>query len=265
MLAAAAEVGARVDEQVDEAVEARPRRRAARRGRRGPPSRGRSRAPRSRSRRSSRRRARAAPGAARRRPPAATWRRGDRPRSFVTRLQNWRTRPTAPCDAAGHRCGYDSSHVPGASRAEPGGRAPALPRVPARRRAALEHRPRRSDRPGAVRGPVPADRLRDHARLPPAADPPLLPDAPLGRVRAGDPRLDGRPGPGHVLGRRPSQAPCAHRPARAIRTRRTGTAAGCAARSPGSGTRTWAGSSTAPGRPSTAATRASSTRTAGCG
>ena len=40
---------------------------------------------------------------------------------------------------------------------------------------------------------------------------------------------------------------------------------GAAARSPGSGTRTWAGCSTPPAPPSTRATRATSTRTAACG
>ena len=68
-------------------------------------------------------------------------------------------------------------------------------------------------------------------------------------------RLDGGPGPGHRLGRRPPQAPRAHRrggrPALAARPRRR-----AAARSPGSGTRTWAGCSTArPGRPRAATRR----------
>ena len=40
---------------------------------------------------------------------------------------------------------------------------------------------------------------------------------------------------------------------------------GGSARSPGSGTRTWAGCSTSPAPPSTRATRATSTRTAACG
>ena len=52
---------------------------------------------------------------------------------------------------------------------------------------------------------------RDHDRLPPPAHPPRLPDPQAGRVRARRGRLDGGPGPGDRLGRRPPQAPRPHR------------------------------------------------------
>ena len=58
---------------------------------------------------------------------------------------------------------------------------------------------------------VPGDRARDHDRLPPPAHPPRLSDPQAGRVRARRRRLDGGPGPGDRLGRRPPQAPRPHR------------------------------------------------------
>ena len=77
--------------------------------------------------------------------------------------------------------------------------------------------------------------------------------------------LDGRPGPGHQLGRRPPQAPRAHRrggrpaqPARRARAR--------ASRAPSAGccTRTSAGSSPTTGARSATATPRTSSRTAAC-
>ena len=59
-----------------------------------------------------------------------------------------------------------------------------------------------------------AHRPRRDARVPPAADPPLVPDLQGGPVRVRRARLDGRAGPGHVVGGRPPQAPRAHRPGR---------------------------------------------------
>ena len=61
------------------------------------------------------------------------------------------------------------------------------------------------------RGDVPADRGRDHGRLPPPAHPPLLPDLEAARVHLRRARLDGGAGPGDRLGRRPPQAPRPHR------------------------------------------------------
>ena len=79
---------------------------------------------------------------------------------------------------------------------------------------------------------------------------------PAVRGDAGDPRLDRDRGPGDLVGRRPSQAPCLLRQARAIRTARTSiTAAACAARCAASCTRTSAGCSC-----TTSAARASGTR-----
>ena len=108
-------------------------------------------------------------------------------------------------------------------------------------------------------------RARDHRRLPPPAHPPLLPDLEAGRVRLRRPRLDGRPGPGDLLGRRPPQAPRPHRrggrpaqPARRPRRRRARR------RSPASGTPTPAGCCRPRAGPTGSATRPTSTRTAAC-
>ena len=127
--------------------------------------------------------------------------------------------------------------------------AVVLPFVGLRRRdrPALEH----ATSTGATSpccGHVRAHRLRRDARLPPAAHPPLVPDLQAGRVHARRARLDGGAGPGHDLGRRPPQAPRAHRQGGRPALARTATAAASRARSPASGTRTWAGCSTAPAR-----------------
>ena len=50
-------------------------------------------------------------------------------------------------------------------------------------------------------------RARDHGRLPPSPHPPQLQDLRLAARAARDPRLGGDRGPGHLLGRRPPQAP----------------------------------------------------------
>ena len=55
--------------------------------------------------------------------------------------------------------------------------------------------------------PVPPHRPRDHGRLPPPPHPPQLQERSLAARPAGDPRLGGDRGPGHLLGRRPPQAP----------------------------------------------------------
>ena len=56
-----------------------------------------------------------------------------------------------------------------------------------------------------------ADGLRRDRRLSPHAHPPLVPDLQAGRVLLRRGRLDGGPGAGHQLGRRPPQAPRPHR------------------------------------------------------
>ena len=65
----------------------------------------------------------------------------------------------------------------------------------------------RLERPDRVRDHVRRDRPRHHGRLPPAVHAPLVQD---GQGRAGDPRRARQRrdrGPGHLLGRRPPQAP----------------------------------------------------------
>jgi hypothetical protein len=70
---------------------------------------------------------------------------------------------------------------------------------------------------------------------------------------------------GPVMSWSPTIASTTRTPTRkATRTPRTATAAASGARSPGSGTRTWAGCSTAPARPRPSATPRISTRTARC-
>ncbi len=97
----------------------------------------------------------------------------------------------------------------------------------------------RLERPGGAGDHVRAHGLRRDARLPPAAHPSLVPDVQAGRVPAGLARLDGGAGAGDDLGRRPPQAPRAHRPggrsALAARARRRaqGRAAGALPRAHG--------------------------------
>ena len=69
-------------------------------------------------------------------------------------------------------------------------------------------------RPLRVRDHVRRDRPGHHGRLPPPVHASLVQDRPAHARRVRDPRLDGDRGPGHRLGRRPSQAPRVLRPAR---------------------------------------------------
>ena len=104
-----------------------------------------------------------------------------------------------------------------------------------------------------------------HARLPPAADAPVVPDATNGSSTSFAAfGLDGGRGPGHVLGRRPPQAPRAHRPARATRIRPHGHGDGLQGRDrrPLVRAHGLAVRALRPGR--APATRATSTRTAAC-
>ena len=64
-----------------------------------------------------------------------------------------------------------------------------------------------------------------HGGLPPALHAPQLQDRSPAARRSRDPGLGGDRGPGHLLGRRPPQAPRLLRPARATRTARTSTMA----------------------------------------
>ena len=242
---------------------ARPRRRAARPARTRPPSPARSPAPRARSRRSSRPPGRAARGAGRRAASTGTAAYGRDACSIVTRLQI--PGKTFGVCARGSRPieGYDSSHVQSAQDLQPRGGVAPLPRLRRRDRAALEH-VRRLERPRGAGDHVRAHGLRRDARLPPPADAPLVPDLQAGRVHARRARLDGGPGPRDDVGRRPPQAPRAHRqgrrPALAARPRRRhqGRARGPLVRAHGLALR--------PRRPGAAAsaTRRTSTRTAAC-
>ena len=103
------------------------------------------------------------------------------------------------------------------------------------------------ERPDRVRDHVRRDRPGHHGRLPPAVHAPLVQDR---QGRARDPRrarLGGDRGAGHLLGRRPPQAPRVLRPGRAIRTRRTSTTGtGSRARCAACCTRTSAGCSSTP-------------------
>ena len=75
-------------------------------------------------------------------------------------------------------------------------------------------RPAVLERPDRVRDHVRRDRARRHRRLPPAVHPPRLQGRPRRARDVRDPRLGGDRGPGHLLGRRPPQAPRVLRPAR---------------------------------------------------
>ena len=265
MRAALGGVGLRRREQVDEAAEARPRRRAARPGRTRPPSRARSRAPRGRSPRSSRRRGRAARAAARRRPPAAPPRTGrdvgsicheatDRARRIVVQ------RAMYGADLWGITQAMSTS----AQDLQPRGGRCSRSSPSSRDRPALERRcVDWSDLAvlaimyvltgyGVTLG---FHRLLTHRSF--------ATFKPVEYTLAGA-RLDGGPGPGDDLGRRPPQAPRAHRqggrpalPARPWR-RHQGRARGPLVRAHGLALR--------PRRPwrRRSATPRTSTRTAAC-
>ena len=113
---------------------------------------------------------------------------------------------------------------------EPRGGDPAVRRRDRRHRAVLERVGHRR-RPRDLRRHVPADRDRDHRRLPPAAHPPRLSDLSGDPLPARRARGDGRAGSRDRLGRRPPQAPRPHRrrgrpalPARRPRRRAQGRA-----------------------------------------
>ena len=119
-------------------------------------------------------------------------------------------RPIVPIDRIAQICHLASTHDPNRTKSPTWRRGRPVRRVP-RARSSCSGTARRRDRPRAARRHVPPRRLRRDARLPPAAHPPRVPDAQARRVHARRPRLDVRPGPGHRLGRRPPQAPRAHR------------------------------------------------------
>ena len=121
-------------------------------------------------------------------------------------------RPQAVCQRRemGRSCVIRSGHDPHGEDREPADRRTAAAGHPGLHRRVLERGGRAARPRGGLRDVLP-DGLRRDRRLSPHAHPPLVQDLQARRVLLRRGRLDGGPGTGHQLGRRPSKAPRPHR------------------------------------------------------